>query len=160
MTVAAVSVATLGIAACGSSKKKATTTTAAPATTAKKPAKAAAVPSRTYRVKLTGPAETPPGAPHGSGVAVITLRGKSDQVCWTFSALKGFAHPTFAHIHIGHAGTSGNIVVPLSTGTTFLTKGCVSTSAATIRAIANDPHAYYVNVHSIKYPGGAVRSQL
>jgi hypothetical protein len=74
--------------------------------------------------------------------------------------LKGFDKPTFAHIHAGAKGTPGNIVVPLSTGVTFKRKGCVHASAAVIRAIAKHPHSYYVNIHSKKYPNGAVRSQL
>jgi hypothetical protein len=91
---------------------------------------------------------------------VITLRGKSHQVCWTFTAVKGFDKPTFAHIHLGPKGRAGNIVVPLSTGPTFKPKGCVTASAPIISAIAKNPKGYYVNIHSKKYPGGAIRSQL
>jgi len=162
LTLSAVVVAALGVAACGSSKKKTTTATTptTTTTTAKSKAAVAAVPSRTYRVKLSGPAEVPKGAPNGSALAVVTLHGRSSQACWTFSNLKGFTTPTFAHIHIGAAGTSGNIVVPLSTGAKFLAKGCVSASATTLKAIESNPHGYYVNIHSTKYPGGAVRSQL
>ncbi|MGA2929421.1 MAG: CHRD domain-containing protein [Solirubrobacteraceae bacterium] len=121
---------------------------------------AAPTPSRTYSVKMTGPAETPPGAPKGTASAVITLKGKTLQACWTFSALKGFTHPTFAHIHKGAKGVSGPIVVPLSTGMTFKTKACVAANAAIIDAIEKSPRNYYVNIHSTKYPGGAVRAQL
>jgi hypothetical protein len=117
-------------------------------------------PSRTYSVKLAGKAEVPPAAPTGSGRAVITLRGKSNQVCWKFSSLKGVTGVTFAHIHSGNAGVAGPIVVPLSTGATFKKSGCVTSNAALIKSIAASPKAYYVNIHSKKYPGGAVRSQL
>ncbi len=157
----------LGIAACGSSSssstssasKPSTTATTTPAATGKK-GKTAAVPSRTYTVKLTGPAETPPGAPTGTGAAVIALHGKTLQVCWRFAHLHGFTSATFAHIHIGPKGTSGNIVVPMSTGPSLQHKGCVSAAAAMIEAIEKNPHGYYVNIHSKKYPGGAVRAQL
>ena len=90
----------------------------------------------------------------------IALSTKLGKVCWTFKSLSGFSNPTFAHIHLGAAKTSGNIVLPLSTGTTLLTKGCVPASATLINAIAANPHAYYVNIHSKQYPGGAVRAQL
>jgi hypothetical protein len=157
----------LGIAACGSSSsssissasKPSTTATTTPAATGKK-GKTAAVPSRTYTVKLTGAAETPPGAPTGTGAAVIALHGKTLQVCWRFAHLHGFTSATFAHIHIGPKGTSGNIVVPMSTGPSLQHKGCVSAAAAMIEAIEKNPHGYYVNIHSKKYPGGAVRAQL
>ena len=90
------------VAGCGSSKKStssastpaappatntATTATTKTTTTPAKKHKAAAVPSRTYHVKLSGAVESPPGAPKGSGSAVITLHGKSHQVCWTFTAV-------------------------------------------------------------------------
>jgi hypothetical protein len=118
------------------------------------------VPSRTYRLKLKGSAEVPKGAPQGTGSAVVTLRGKTSQVCWRFTHLKGFTSATFAHIHQGTAGTSGNILVPLSTGPKLKHSGCVTSSAAVISAIAKNPKGFYVNIHSKKYPGGAVRSQL
>jgi hypothetical protein len=167
----------LGIAACGSSSSSSSSTpsastpsstpaTTTPATkakkgkTAKKATTKAAVPSRTYSVKMTGAAETPAGAPKGTGAAVIALHGKTLQVCWRFAHLAGFTGATFAHIHVGPKGTSGNIVVPLSTGTSFLHKGCVAANAALIAAIEKNPHGYYVNIHSKSYPGGAVRAQL
>jgi hypothetical protein len=109
---------------------------------------------------MTGKAETPPGAPAGTGRAVISLKGKSSQVCWHFSAFHGFTAPKLAHIHRGLAGAAGAIVLPLSIGPKFITRGCVPASAALIKAIAANPKDYYVNVHSTKYPGGAVRSQL
>lgn len=174
LLVVPIAVAVLGIAACGSSKKSSSSTsssTPAPAPAAVAPAakgkkgkktatKKGAVPSRTYSVKMTGKAETPTGAPNGSASAVVTLHGKTDQVCWRFKNLKGVTDPTYAHIHKGASGTSGNIVVALSTGLNFLTKGCVASSSTLIKAIEANPHSYYVNIHSKKYTGGAVRAQL
>ena len=84
----------------------------------------------TYGVKMTGAAETPAGAPGGTANAVVTLSTKTGKVCWTFKSLNGVSTPTVAHIHVGAARTSGNIVVPFSTGATFLTKGCVPASDA------------------------------
>jgi hypothetical protein len=110
-------------------------------------------------LKLTGAAETPPGAPKGTGGAVIAFHGAT-KVCWRFAHLGGFTGATAAHIHVGAAGKSGNVVVPLSTGPKFVHKGCVRAKAALVKAIEKDPHGYYVNIHSTKYPGGAVRSQL
>lgn len=112
-----------------------------------------------YHVMLSGTAEKPPGAAKGSGAAVIALHSNLT-VCWRFSHLHGFTDATVAHIHRGAAGTSGPIVVPLSTGPKLHHKGCVPTTAATIKTIERDPSGYYVNIHSKQYPGGAVRAQL
>jgi hypothetical protein len=114
---------------------------------------------RIYRVRLTGNAETPPGPPNGTGNAVIALHSSLD-VCWRFSHLHGFTGATFAHIHRGAAGTSGPVVIPLSTSPKLHHKGCVRSTAAQLKAIEKDPSGYYVNIHSRKYPAGAVRSQL
>jgi hypothetical protein len=116
-------------------------------------------PIRTYRLKLSGTAETPPGATQGKGLAVIAFHGSS-KVCWRFAHLAGFTAATFAHIHRGAAGKAGAVVVPLSTAAKLHHRGCVAAPAAVINAIERDPPAYYVNIHSQQYPGGAVRAQL
>jgi hypothetical protein len=114
---------------------------------------------RIYRLTLAGRAETPPGAPNGIGAAVIAFHGSST-VCWRFSHLHGFINATLAHVHIGAKGTAGKVVVPLSTGPALHHRGCVPVNSRLVKAIEHNPHGYYVNVHSTKYPGGAVRAQL
>lgn len=113
----------------------------------------------TYRVKLSGTAETPHGAPRGKGRAVIALHGSS-KVCWRFTRLAGFTSATVAHIHRGAPGAAGAVVVPLSTAAKLHHRGCVTAPAAVIKAIEQNPAGYYVNIHSKQYPGGAVRAQL
>ena len=74
--------------------------------------------------------------------------------------MSGVAAPLLcAHIHKGAKGTSGNIVVALP-GSSYQASGCVPASSAILRTIEADPHGYYVNIHSKKYPGGAIRAQL
>ena len=170
LLIPGLAVAVIGVAGCGSSSSSSSSTSAStPAastaaststTTKSAAAKVKKAGSRTYTLKMTGAAETPAGAPGGTAKAVVTLSTKTGKVCWTFTSLSGFSNPTFAHIHLGAAGKAGNIVLPLSTGTTLLTKGCVPASTTLISAIAANPHGYYVNIHSKKYPGGAVRVQL
>ncbi|MFZ0089338.1 MAG: CHRD domain-containing protein [Solirubrobacteraceae bacterium] len=117
-------------------------------------------PLHIYRVRLIGgKAETPPGAPQGTGDAIIAFHGSS-LVCWRFAHLHGFFNPTFAHIHNGVKGKSGKIVVPLSIGPTLRHQGCVPVTAVLVKAIERHPGAYYVNIHSKQYPGGALRAQL
>lgn len=173
LLIPSLAVALIGVAGCGSSSSSsssssastpaattASTSTSTSTTTNPAVAKVKKALSKTYVLKMTGSAETPAGAPGGTAKAVVTLSTKAGKVCWTFKSLSGFSNPTFAHIHMGAAGTSGNIVVPLSTGAAFLTKGCVSASATLISAIAANPHGYYVNIHNKQYPGGVVRAQL
>ena len=148
LLIPSLAVALIGVAGCGSSSSS--SSTSASTTTSSAGAKVKKALSVTYGVKMTGAAETP----------VVTLSTKTGKVCWTFTSLSGVSTPTAAHIHLGAAGTSGNVVLPLSTGATFLTKGCVHASDALISAIAASPHGYYVNIHNAKYPGGAVRAQL
>ncbi len=137
----------LGAAGCGSNTKG-----------AGRPGDNRSAPSLAFHLALRGAAEAPPGAPKGSGRAVIALHGSTQQLCWRFVHLKGFTGPTYAHIHRGRKGTAGGVVVPL--GISFHHQGCVSVNAAVIRGITRDPPGYYVNIHSSKYPGGAIRSQL
>ena len=108
--------------------------------------------------KLSGKNETPKGAPAGSGIVTLHLNAKKGTVCWDFKGVKGFAGPNAAHIHKGGAATAGPVVVPL--GAAYKAKGCTKAPASTIAAIEGHPNAYYVNVHSARYPAGAIRGQL
>jgi hypothetical protein len=60
--------------------------------------------------------------------------------------------------HRAPAGKAGAIVVPL--GGAFKLKGCTSAGKKLIEAIESRPGGYYVNVHTAKYPNGAIRGQL
>lgn len=148
LLVSSLAVLALGVTACGSSSSK----TGASAGKHRGPV-------HIYRLALAGRAETPPGAPQGTGAAVIAFHGSS-VVCWRFAHLHGFTNATFAHIHVGAKGKAGNIVVPLSTGPRLHHQGCVHLSASLVKAVEQNPGDYYVNIHSTQYPGGAVRAQL
>lgn len=106
--------------------------------------------------KLAGAKETPKGAPAGRGRAEVSIAGT--KVCWqlTYSGLGG--KPTAAHIHRGRPGTAGPVVVPL--GGAFTPRGCTTAPAAVARSIERSPAAFYVNIHTRTYPGGAIRGQL
>jgi hypothetical protein len=120
------------------------------------PAVAVAAPAKdSLHATLTGKAETPKGDPDGRGTAEIKINGR--QVCWELT-VRRIAKPNAAHIHKGRAGVAGPVVVPL--GATYRQKGCTRASAATASAIRTRPSTFYVNVHNVRYPGGAVRGQL
>jgi hypothetical protein len=69
-----------------------------------------------------------------------------------------------AHIHAGGKSVAaGPIVVPLFTspksGSKF--EGCVkNVKKSLISKILKHPSRYYVNVHTMDFPGGAIRGQL
>jgi hypothetical protein len=112
--------------------------------------------------RMTGDQEVPgPGDPDGRGRARITLYTDLDIVCWRIQAAHIELPATAAHIHEGAAGVSGGIVVTLAapdpSGTS---QGCTAADGATMDAIIADPAGYYVNVHNIPYPAGAIRGQL
>ncbi len=108
--------------------------------------------------KLLGKNEVPKGSPTGSGIVVVHLDAKKGSVCWTFEKVKGIDKPSAAHIHKGPAGKAGAVIVPF--GGSYKAKGCTKAQTKVIAAIEEHPNSYYVNVHTAKYPNGAIRGQL
>jgi CHRD domain len=133
---------------------------AAPAATA-----TTAASSTVLEARLTGEAEVPePGDPNGVGSARIRLGDR--RVCFTLR-WRRIAPPTAAHIHLGPPGVAGPVVVPLFAAPGGLppelsgVSGCVEgVDPGLIRAIRRHPHRYYVNVHNVPFPDGAIRGQL
>ncbi len=108
-----------------------------------------------------GAAEVPPGDPDGSGMASVTLNTDTGRVCWEIT-VQNIAAATASHIHEAPAGTAGPVVVPLDVdGFEGSTEGCVEDQdTAILERILANPAAFYVNVHTADYQGGAVRGQL
>jgi hypothetical protein len=114
--------------------------------------------SKVITVGMNGKQESPAGSPTGKGTAKITLNSSTGKVCFKLS-WSGIGNPTAAHIHKGAKRVAGPVVVPLFGGTAKHS-GCVKASKSLISAIIKKPGSYYVNVHTAKYPGGALRGQL
>ena len=133
---------------------------------------------RPYALALSGANEFNaagvPINPHGDddrGTGIITLNPGRGEVCWSFGAITltaGDTLPFVAHIHVAPAGVAGPVVVDLfggaasapaptayPTGTT-----CVAADREVLKAILQDPTAYYVNLHNAQHPGGVMRDQL
>jgi hypothetical protein len=118
--------------------------------------------SVTLQTSLKGKNEVPgPGDPDGSGSATITLDRTHNQVCFTIH-VSGITLPaTGAHIHQGAQGVAGPIVVTLSPpDTTGSSSGCVVVTPDLLNAILANVSGYYVNVHTVDFPNGALRGQL
>jgi hypothetical protein len=107
------------------------------------------------------------GDPDGTGFARITLNQGKGEICFEISVANLDEPITRAHIHSAPAGSNGPIVVNfVEAGHTPFTfsdgfaSGCVAAEPDLIKAIRQNPEGYYVNVHNVTFPGGAVRGQL
>src|SRR5881397_3997122 len=97
---------------------------------------ASAQQSVTLTTTMTGAAEVPgPGAPHGFGTAIITLRPAAGQICFVLQ-VSGITLPaTAAHIHVAPVGVPGPVVVPLAPpDASGISHGCVAVDRALILA--------------------------
>jgi hypothetical protein len=116
---------------------------------------------RPLSAQLTGPVEVPPGDPDGSGTATFTVNPGLAEVCWDIQVQNITLPATAAHIHAAPVGVAGPIVVPLTApDATGMSSGCTDVDRSLAIAIVSDPAAYYVNVHNVDFPTGAVRGQL
>jgi hypothetical protein len=109
--------------------------------------------------------------PNGSGTAVLRFEPATDNVCYVI-VVSGIGEPTEpapglgnAHIH-GPLPSTG-IAVHLHTdfaqaGTSdvFVAHDCVDVNAATLEAVLENPELFYVNVHTVDFPGGAIQGTL
>ncbi len=129
-------------------------------------ANAAVAQGRPLSTTLTGAAEAPgPGDPDASGFASITLNQGQHEVCFDLNWENIDGTVTASHIHVAPPGTPGPVVVPLFVDQSFpgtgTASGCVAgVDEELIKAIRQDPAAYYVNIHSTVFPAGAIRGQL
>jgi hypothetical protein len=127
---------------------------------------------RTFTI-LLAPGAAPAGG-GGSGTATVTLNPGLEQVCYVIEVtlLPGDqpAEPPGsglgpAHIHLR---ATGAVVLGLvheneefePTNGGFEASGCVQADRELIIAILRNPEAYYVNVHSVFFPAGAVEGTL
>jgi CHRD domain len=139
---------------------------------------------RRLHANLKGENEVPgPGAPGGaSGFARVEVKPGHGTVCFNLR-WEEISPPTAAHIHFGTADVAGPIVVglfmssespdqpPTLPDTITGVKGCshhvtippdapFDSAKDLLRNIVANPHEYYVNVHTLDFPGGAIRGQL
>ena len=122
-------------------------------------AAASGVGSKPVTVQMTGSQEVPAGSPTASGTFRFQVIPNNEEVCFGLT-WKGLDTPTMAHIHKAPPGMAGPAVIVLYGAPPVGHSGCRTAKASLIDAIQNDPAAYYVNVHTKKYPDGAIRGQL
>lgn len=109
---------------------------------------------------LDGASEAPrPGDPDGTGTASVRINPGQKQLCYSIT-VRNIAPATMAHIHEAPAGSAGPVVRGLAAPTGGTSQGCLSITRELALEIVRNPSDYYVNVHNLEFPGGAVRGQL
>jgi hypothetical protein len=113
----------------------------------------------------------PPGGPDcrkgdsdGFGRATITFPTPAT-VCVTLQ-VDNLAGVNAAHIHSGRETVNGPVILPLPPpappggGNPGVSAFCGAIAAGVQAAIRANPAGFYINVHNLAYPAGALRGQL
>jgi hypothetical protein len=112
----------------------------------------------------------PSGDPDGSGVAVLRFDSDANVVCYTM-VVRNIDAPMEPAAGIGSAHIHGPLPSPgiwiglsadfqTAGASTHIARNCVSASSAAIDAVLANPELFYINVHNMQFPGGAVQGGL
>jgi CHRD domain len=109
------------------------------------------------------------GDPDGSGKAEFTFDTDQGTVCYELE-VEGITEPVepapglgSAHIHFL---ATGGIAVDLEAdfqpdqSDEFKASGCVEVDSALLQTILENPDQFYVNIHNVEFPGGALSGLL
>jgi hypothetical protein len=111
--------------------------------------------------EVAGDGQANAGDPTGVGSATVLLAGTT--LCFGLT-VNNLDQPVAAHIHQERAGVNGPIVVPLTApehGDPGASSGCIpDVDPDLVEEIRTHPGEFYVNVHTEKFPAGAIRGQL
>ncbi len=115
---------------------------------------------------LDGDGEVPgPGDPAAAG-RVEVESAVNGEWCFDMEATGLSADVTDAHIHFGPAGNSGDVVIPIGMPTSTdgdtdtWTDVCVAVADDLVAEVLDAPDAFYANIHTTDFGGGAIRGQL
>ena len=114
---------------------------------------------RPLTAELLGSNEVRMGDPDGSGTFEMTINLGQGTLTYELN-VTGIEEAMAAHIHSGVAGVAGDVVVTLAAPSDGSSSGTLMISKELAREILKNPEAYYVNVHNMDYPAGALRGQL
>ena len=122
-----------------------------------------------FQANLSGATETPPVNTDATGAVIAELTDNELIVTGSFAGLSSplaVAVGGGAHIHIGYAGESGGVVIPLvvTPGDTDMS-GTFEADENTFELDEEDienltARRHYVNIHSENYQPGEIRGQL
>jgi hypothetical protein len=88
----------------------------------------------------------------------MTLLPDAGRLCVGISTSR-IGAPTAAHLHAGTYGSVGPVVADV-TATVLDGRRCLKLSPGLLLDIRRHPGGYYVDVHTLGYPRGAIRGQL
>ncbi|MER5790029.1 CHRD domain-containing protein [Streptomyces sp. NPDC001980] len=102
------------------------------------------------------------GDKDGAALEFIKVKGDKVTVAVTW---RGTGRPTDLHIHQGAKGANGGVKIDfgklLKTAKGHSVTGSVKvTDKALLKQLTTDPGAFYANLHTAEFPGGALRGQL
>ena len=119
---------------------------------------------QTLGAVLTGGSEVPPNTIQGFGNATVTFDATRQNIAVTITVSNLGSPINNFHIHEAPPGTNGPVVVNLiGLGGTFLNgtmTGTFPIAAGVAQRMLQNPANFYVNVHTVALPGGAVRGSL
>jgi CHRD domain len=114
----------------------------------------------------------PSGDPEGSGTAELIVDLGRGTVCYDIT-VTGIGAPTepaagIGNAHIHSYAQNGAIAVDIETefvavagaADTYRAAECVTAPRRVLVDILLQPEQYYVNVHTVEFPGGAVQGDL
>ena len=123
---------------------------------------ASAAPGRRANLYTTmsGDREVAPGDPDGGGYFEAHINVGEQSLCYEMEVWD-IEPATAAHIHNAKPGINGPVVVVLIPPLGGTSSECLyGLDKALLRNIIRHPNQYYVNVHNVDYPAGAIRDQL
>lgn len=97
--------------------------------------------------------------PEATGSALLEIEGTT--IRFRIRTSKDLGKVVATHLHTGAAGVNGPMAHELNPGFTGeLLEGSTTVTPEIAAAVIADPGGHYVKLHSLKFPGGAIRGQL
>lgn len=113
-------------------------------------------------VSANGANESPNhGDNKGTASGTFVLNTAKNTICFLNMKEKGLSRITGAHIHLGASGIDGSIFANFDISKFNKNESiCLNVDPLVLLDIVKYPSDYYFNVHTKKFPSGAVRGQL
>lgn len=118
-----------------------------------------------FTVALSGQENVTDGDADGQGSARLDLDPQRGTACYEITWKKLDGAVTAFHLHAARRGSNGPHWIDFFNEQRFdgeqgKASDCVRSTREKIEAVINDPSAYYLQLHSTAFEGGAVRGQL